>query len=124
MKKIVMVAAVVAGMCVAWLAARAGSPARITGNVATNGTAFAVPVSGGVGFRLQHAVFAAAAGTTQTVALVQGAITNQVGTKVVGATDRMLVLTNAPWLFAGDAVRVTTTATNAFGAVLVGEAQD
>jgi len=66
----------------------------------------------------------AVAGTTQTVALVQGAITNQVGTKVVGATDRMLVLTNAPWLFAGDAVRVTTSATNAFGAVLVGEAQD
>ncbi len=113
-----------AGLCVAGVAAWAGSPARIAGSVATTGTAFAVPVSGGVGFRLQHVVFAAAAGTTQTVALVQGSVTNQIGTKIVSATDRMLVVTNAPWLFAGDAVRVTTTATNAYNAVLTGETQD
>ena len=110
--------------CVAGLAAMAASPARITGSVATAGTAFAVPVSGGVGFRLEHAVFAAAAGTTQTVALVHGTVTNQLATKVVSATDRMLTVTNAPWLFAGDSVRVTTTATNAYDAVLVGVAQD
>ena len=35
------------------------------------------------------------AGTTQTAALVQWTVTNQVGQKVVGATDRMLVPTNA-----------------------------
>lgn len=57
--------------CVAGVAAWAGSPARITGSVATNETAFAVPVSGSVGFRLQSAVFGAAAGSTQTVAPVQ-----------------------------------------------------
>jgi len=33
----------------------------------------------------------------------------------------MLTVTNAPWLFAGETVFVTTTATNAFGVVLVGE---
>ena len=59
-------------------------------------------------------------GTTQTVALVQGMVTNQVGRKVVGATDRMLVLTNAPWLFQGAGVRITTTATIAFPVLAVG----
>ena len=121
MKKmlVMVVVACVAG-CVAW----AGSPARIAGCVATNGTSFAVPVSGSVGFRLQHAVFGAEADSTQTVALVQGTVTNQLGRKTVAATDRMLVVTNAPWLFAGDTVRVTTTATNAYEAVLVGETQE
>ena len=101
-----------------------GSPARVTGTVATNGTAFAVPASGGMAFRLQAVVFGAAAGTTQTVALVQETITNQIATKVVAATDCMLTVTNAPWLFDGEKVRITTTATNAYGAVLVGETQD
>lgn len=121
MKKmlVMVVVASVAGMA-AWGA----SPARIMGSVATAGTSFAVPVSGGVGFRLENAVFGAAAATTQTVALVQGTVTNQIGTKVVAATDRMLVVTNAPWLFEGDAVFVATTATNAYDAVVVGETQD
>ena len=121
MKK--MLVTVAAG-CVAGMAAWAGSPARIAGSVATNGTSFAVPVSGSVGFRLQHAVFGAEAGSTQTVALVQGTVTNQLGRKTVAATDRMLAVTNAPWLFEGDAVRVTTTATNAYDAVLVGETRE
>ena len=62
----------------------------------------------------------AAAGTTQTVALVQGTITNQVGKKVVSATDRLLVVTNAPWLFQGDGVRITTSAGIAFSVVGTG----
>ena len=86
-------------MVAAGMAAWGASPARVTGSVATNGTSFAVPASGGMAFRLEAVVFGAAAGTTQTVALVQGTITNQVGVKVVSATDRMLVVTNAPWLF-------------------------
>jgi hypothetical protein len=104
--------------------ALAGSPAQTTGTVATNGTAITVPASGGMAYRLQAVVFGATAGTTQTVALVQGGITNQIGTKVVSASDRMLTVTNAPWLFAGERVLITTTATNSYGAVLVGETQD
>lgn len=64
------------------------------------------------------------AGTTQTVALVQGTITNQVGKKVVSATDRMLLVTNAPWLFQGELVRITTTATSAFPVVCTGVTRD
>jgi hypothetical protein len=116
MKKIVMAVAV----CVACLGARGESPARVVGTVATGGTSFAVPASGGMAFRLEAVVFGAAAGSTQTVALVQGTITNQVGKKVVSATDRMLVLTNAPWLFQGESVRITTTATSAFPVVCTG----
>lgn len=99
----------------------AGSPVQTTGTVATNGTSITVPASGSMAYRLQAVVFGATAGTTQTVALVQGGITNQVGAKAVAATDRMLSLTNMPWLFSGEAVRITTTATNGYSAVLVGE---
>ena len=102
-----------------WLVGRL-RPARMAGTVATNGTTFAAPASGGMAFRLESVVFGAAAVTTQTVALVQGTITNQIAKKVVGATDRMLVLTNAPWLFQGDGVRITTMATNAFPVVATG----
>ncbi len=110
--------------CVACLGARGESPARVVGTVATSGTSFAVPASGGVAFRLEAVVFGAAAGTTQTVAFVQGTITNQVGKKVVSATDRMLVLTNAPWLFQGESVRITTTASSAFPVVCTGVTED
>ena len=51
---------------------------------------------------------------------MQGTITNQVGGEVVAATDRILVVTNAPWLFQGDSVRITTSATNAFSVVGTG----
>ena len=78
----------------------------------------------GMAFRLEAVVFGAAEGKTQTVALVQGTITNQVGVKVVSATDRMLVVTNAPWLFQGDGVRITTSATNAFPVVGTGVTGD
>ena len=115
---------VLAGFFVSVSVAVAGSPAQTTGTVATNGTAITVPASGSVGYRLESVVFGAEAGTTQTVALVQGGITNQIATKVVSATDRMLAVTNAPWLFSGESVRITTTATNSFGVVLVGLMQN
>ena len=115
---------ILAGMVTAAGVALAGSPAQTTGTVGTNGTTFAVPESGSVAYRLQAVVFNATAGTTQTVALVQGGITNQIATKAVAATDRMLAVTNAPWMFAGESVLVTTSATNAYGVVLVGETQN
>ena len=110
--------------CLAAVAMCGESPARIAGTVATNGTTFLAPASGGMAFRLQTVVFGAAAGSTQTVSLVQGTITNQVGKKVVSATDRMLVLTNAPRLFQGESVRITTTATSAFPVVCTGVTGD
>jgi len=115
---------VLSGVCLTVGLALAGTPAQITGTVATSGTSLNVPASGSVGFKLQAVVFGAAAGTTQTVAVVQAGITNQIATKVVAATDRMLTVTNAPWLFSGQTVRITTTATNSYGVVLVGETQD
>jgi hypothetical protein len=75
-------------------------------------------------FRLEVVVFGAAAGSTQTVALVQGTITNQIAKKVVSATNRMLVVTNAPWLFQGESVRITSTATSAFPVVCTGVTED
>ena len=126
MKKwiVVALAVVTTGCAVAW----AGSPARVTGSVATNGTgtAFAVPVSGGVGFRLQSVLLNATVGTTQTVSIVCGNVTNTCGAKVIASGDKQLVVTNAPWLFAGDSVRVAPSAgqVTTFPAVLVGETQD
>ena len=110
-----------AGFCLPVGLAVAGSPVQTIATVATNGTSITVPASGSMAYRLETIVFGAPAGTTQTVALVQSGITNQMATKVVSATDCMLTVTNAPWLFAGEKVRITTTATNSFRAVLVGE---
>ena len=121
MKRLIGLAA---AMLVSVVVALAGSPARVVSTVATNGVAIAAPASGGMAYRLQAVVFGATAGTTQTVALVEGGITNQIGTKVVSATDRMLSVTNAPWLIAGETVLITTTATNSYGVVLVGETGD
>jgi hypothetical protein len=119
-----MLIGVLAGLCLPVGLALAGSPVQTTGTVATNGTAITVPASGSMAYRLQAVVFGASAGTTQTVALVQSGITNQIATKAVSATDCMLTVTNAPWLFAGEKVRITTTAANSYRAVLVGETGD
>ena len=121
MKKMI---GVVAALLVSTAVAMAGSPTQTTGTVATNGTSLSIPASGSMAYKLQAVVFGADASTTQTVSLVQSGITNQIATKAVSATDRMLSVTNAPWLFAGETVRITTTATNAYGAVLVGETGD
>ena len=123
MKKLVSGVLTVAVACLAAVAL-AGSPAKVSGTVATNGVNLTVPASGSVAFRVQAVVFDAAADTTQTVSLVHGSITNQLGTKAVSATDKMLTVTNAPWLFAGESVRITTTATNAYSAVVIGETED
>ena len=55
---------------------------------------------------------------------VQGTITNPIAKKVVGATDRMLLVTNAPWLFQDELVRITTTASSAFPVVCTGVTRD
>ena len=113
-----------AGVCLPVGLAVAGSPVQTTATVATNGTAITEPASGSMAYRLETIVFGAPAGTTQTVALVQSGITNQIATKAVTATDCMLTVTNAPWLFASEKVRITTSATNSYGVVLVGETEN
>ena len=109
MKKIV---GMVAGFGVLAAVAMAGSPAQITGTVAAAGTSLDVPASVGTGFKLQAVQFSAANATVHTVKVVvaSGAITNYLGVKTVSATalyGRMLVVTNSPWLFAGDKVRLS-----------------
>ena len=104
----------------------AGSPAQTTGTVAVAGTSITCPASGGMAYKLQNVVydFNAAGGATQTVtvSLVQSGITNQIATKTMtAATDIMLTITNAPWLFQTDQVRITTTGTNACRFLMVGE---
>ena len=118
MKKMI---GVVAGLMVSAAVVLAGSPSQMTGTVVTNGTSLSIPASGSMAYKLQAVVFGADASTTQTVSLVQSGITNQIATKVVSATDRMLSVTNGPWMFAGDLVRITTTATNSYTVLLVGE---
>ena len=110
--------------------ALAGSPARVTGTVATNGTSLAVTPSGGNGFQLQGVAVASVATTTQTISYVIGGITNLVGTHVTTATDRLYSVTNGPWLVAGDYVRIVPagcasgSTVVAYTAVLIGETQD
>ena len=123
-RRIVSYAALVVGMLAFAGSLWAGSPAQVAGSVPTNGAAFTVPASGSMAYKLQAVVFSAGAVSTSavhTVSLVQGSLTNQIGTKTVAATDCMLTVSNAPWQFAGDKVRITTTATTNYTVVLVGE---
>ena len=123
--KILIVAGLVVGL-VAGVAAFAGSPTMTTGTVAVAGTSTTCPASGSMAYRLQNVVydFNVAGGATQTVtvAVVQSGITNQLATKTItAATDIMVAITNAPWLFQADQVRITTTGTNSCRFVMVGE---
>lgn len=123
MKRVLLMGAMVlaaAGMV------RADSPARMAVTVSA-GTTNAVgvgrltlSVGSGVGFRPEAVVMPAAAGTTQTVYVVLGAVTNAAGSKAAAANDYVLTLTNTPWLFDGDGVVITTTATNGYRAQIIG----
>ncbi len=104
----------------------ADSPARMsvvvpagTTNAVGSGAA-TVSFGSGIGFRPEAVIMPATAGTTQTVYAVHGTVTNRLGSKVAAANDYALILTNAPWLFDGDGVVVSTTATNGFLARIVG----
>ena len=99
----------------------AGSPARVSAAVAASGSGAATLAMGsGIGFKPEAVVMPASAGSTQTVSFVMGSVTNTLGTKVAAANDVTLYLTNSPWLFDGDGVVVSTTATNGFTARIVG----
>ncbi len=104
----------------------AGSPGRVAVPVSAASTnavgAGAVTLSfgSGIGFRPESVFLPALAGSTQTVSLVVGGSSHQIGTKIVAANDYLLWLTNAPWLFDGDGVAIASTATNAFPARVTG----
>ena len=121
---------ILAGLLLPAGLAMAGSPARVTGTVGTNGTSIAVSPSGGNGFQLQGVVVGSVATTTQTVNYVIAGITNLVGTHVTTATDRLFSVTNGPWLMAGDFVRIVPagcasgSTVVAYTAVLLGETQN
>ncbi len=126
MKKAILVGAMV--LAAAGLAL-AGSPAKTTASVAAGTTnsvgtgSVTLSFGSGIGFRPEAVVIPATAATTQTVYFVFGTVTNSMGTKVAGANDYVLSLTNAPWLFDGDGVVTTTTATNGYTARIIGTMQ-
>lgn len=107
-------------------ALQAGSPGRVSVPVGAGSTnavgtgAVTLGFGSGIGFRPESVFLPAAAGATQTVSVVVGGASHRLGTKVAAANDFLLVLTNAPWLFDGDGVVITTTATNGFPARLTG----
>jgi len=107
----------------------AGSPARSTVSVAAGTTnsvgtgSWTLSYGAGIGFRTESVVMPATAGTTQTVYFVFSGVTNSMGTKAVAASDYLLPLTNAPWLFDGDGVVISTTATNGYTGQVIGEMQ-
>lgn len=91
------------------------------------GTGSVTPIpSGGYGrVTPQYLVFQAAAGETQTVSYVSGAITNTVGTKVIASGDAIMTVSNVPPLFAGDSLLIVSSATGVTNAVtLVGNLWD
>lgn len=107
----------------------AGSPAKTTATVAAGTTntvgtgSVTLSFGSGIGFRTEAVVMPATAATTQTVYFVFGTVTNSMGTKVAAASDYVLSFTNAPWLFDGDGIVITTTATNGYTARIIGAMQ-
>ena len=107
----------------------AGSPGRATLPVSAGTTnavgtgAVTLSFGSGIGFRPESVFLPALAGSTQTVSVVVGGSSHQLGSKVAAANDYLLWLTNAPWLFDGDGVAITTTATNGYTARVIGTMQ-
>lgn len=71
------------------------------------------------GARVEALIFGFGAGTA-TVKYVSGTITNQYGTKAVTASDKALVVSNFPALFAGDKLLITSSDTNAHSVQVIG----
>jgi len=64
-----------------------------------------------------------ATGTTNTLKVVDGSVTNTLGTKVVAANDCDLLVTNDFWHFIGSKIIIECSATNAFTATAIIEEQ-
>jgi hypothetical protein len=70
-------------------------------------------------FRVTAVITPSAAGTTNTISVVDGTVTNLVATKAVAANDSAAAVTNDWWHFVGDKVVITSSATNAFTAQII-----
>lgn len=123
LKKIGIVTLVAAVVSVATLAL-AGTPVQKSITVVGTGAAWTLDRDYAA-FRVTHVLTAGAASTTNTIKVVQadGSITNTLGS-IVQASGNIFLQTNTIWLFKGDAVRIESTQTNAFNALIVGELQD
>jgi hypothetical protein len=73
------------------------------------------------GVRLTHVLFTSAASSTSTASFIVGTLTNSIGSKVITATDRLLVATNAPPLLVGDTLRFTASDTNSQTVYIIGD---
>ena len=72
--------------------------------------------------KVNHILYSTGAGVTNTFQVITGSITNTVGTKATSATDKLQAVTNGLWVFRlDDRILLTSSATNAATAVLVGE---
>jgi hypothetical protein len=117
-------------LCLAAIQAAAGEPYRQVIALAanTNGatsaaTTLALPQYK-TACKISHILYSTGAGVTNTFKVVTGTITNTIGTKATSATDKLQSVTNELWLFkANDLVELSSSATNASSAILVGEVQ-
>lgn len=103
----------------------AGTPFRETVSVVSGTGTYTYPTDGivkpyGEAIKITAILTPSTAGTTNTIKMVDGTITNTVATKVSAANDSDTVLTDW-WHFAGEKVIITSTDTNTFTAVIVGE---
>jgi hypothetical protein len=74
-------------------------------------------------FKITAVLLPSAVGTTNTLKVVDGTVTNTLGTKVVAANDCDLLVTNDWWHFIGAKILVECSATNAFTATPIIEEQ-
>ncbi len=107
---IALLSVILPGLCLAAGAVLRG-PQRETVTVRLGAGEVTLVGAGGTARADVETVFfaQAAAGTTQTVSFVIGAVTNTAFTKVVAATDRLATASNMPTLFGGDKLLITSS---------------
>jgi hypothetical protein len=93
-------------------------------NGATSGSVALVLPTYAKAVALSHVLWSTGAGVTNTLKVTTGSTTTTLGTKATSATDHIQAVTNAPWLFQSfDTLLLTSSATNAATAVLIGDVQ-
>lgn len=121
MKKLIPVLAAVLVLFVLVAGALAQTPFRLSRDAADVLTYDSDLVKSASALFLPKLVYVTGAATsTATVQHIVGTITNTIATKELSATDRMIVISNAHYVWKGDKVCVTGIATNASW-YLVGE---
>ena len=124
--KIMSIALAVVFLALVLCASAEDAPFRTNVTVTAGSGSWEYPTAGvkkpyGEAFRIQAVLLPATAGQTGTVQVVDGSVTNTIGTKVAAANDTELNVTNDWWHFASDDVLITSTDTNTFTATIIGE---